>query len=56
MNLKVFNLVSGVKETRFIVQHESCECKCELNESVLNLKQKRITLNVGASVKQLWVY
>ena len=53
MNLKVFNLVSGVKETRFTVQHESCECKCELNESVFNLKQKRITLNVGASVKQL---
>ena len=34
MNLKVFNLVSGVKETRFIVQHESSECKCELNECI----------------------
>ena len=24
MNVKVFNLMSGVNETRFLVQHESC--------------------------------
>ena len=40
MNVKVFNLVSGVNETRFLVQHKSCECTCRLNESVCNLKQK----------------
>ena len=40
MNLKVFNLVSGVDETKFVVQHESRECKCRLNESVCNSKQK----------------
>ena len=28
MSLKVFNLISGVNETRFLVQHESSECKC----------------------------
>ena len=39
MNVKVFNLMSGVSETRFLVQHESCECKCGLNESVCNSKQ-----------------
>ena len=27
-------------ETRFLVQYESCECKCGLNGSVYNLKQK----------------
>ena len=32
--------MSGVNETRFLVQHESCECKCGLNESVCNSKQK----------------
>ena len=26
MNAKIFNLMSGVNETRFVVQHESCEC------------------------------
>ena len=40
MNVKVFVLMSGVNETRFFIQHESCECKCELNESVCNSKQK----------------
>ena len=40
MNVEVYNLMSGVNETRFIVQHESCECKCVLNKSVCNSKQK----------------
>ena len=40
MNLKVFNLMSQVNEERFLVQHKSYECKCGLNESVSNSKQK----------------
>ena len=24
----------------FLVQHESCECKCRLNENVCNSKEK----------------
>ena len=35
---KVLNLVSVEKETRFLVQYESCKCKWELNESVCNSK------------------
>ena len=27
-------------ETRLLVQPESCECKCRLNESVCNSKKK----------------
>ena len=38
MNLKVFNLVSRVNETRYLVQYDSYECKCRLNESVCNSK------------------
>lgn len=40
MNVKIFNLILGVNETRLLVQHESCECKFEFNKSVFNLKQK----------------
>ena len=40
MNVKVFNLMSRVNKTRFLVQHESCECKYGSNESVCNSKQK----------------
>ena len=32
--------MSGVNKTRFLVQHESCECKCGLTESVCNSKKK----------------
>ena len=32
--------MSNVNETRFLGQNESCECKCRLNESACNLRQK----------------
>ena len=32
--------MSRVNEARFLVQHGSCECKCALNETVFDLKQK----------------
>ena len=37
-----------VNKTMFIIQNESCESKCGLNESVCNSKQK---WNVDVSVK-----
>ena len=40
INLKVFNLISRANDTRFLVQYKSCECKCILNESVCNSKEK----------------
>ena len=40
MNVKVFNLMPAVNERRFLGQHKSCECKCRLNKSVCNSKQK----------------
>ena len=38
--LKVFNLISQVNETRFLVHQESCDCKFGLNEIAYNSKQK----------------
>ena len=32
--------MSGVNKTKFLVQHESQEYKCGLNETVCNSKQK----------------
>ena len=40
MIVRVFKLKSGVNETKSLVQHQLCECKCRLNESVCNSKQK----------------
>ena len=40
MNVKVLNAMWKVIGTRFLVRHDSCECKYGLNESVCNSKQK----------------
>ena len=40
VNLKVFNLMSGLNESQYIFKHESCEYKCRFNESVSNSKQE----------------
>ena len=38
-NVKVFNL-SRTHETRHIKWHETCKCKCRLDASVCNNKQR----------------
>ena len=40
MHVNVFNLMSKINKTRFLIQHELCKCKCGLNENVYNSKQK----------------
>ena len=40
MNLNISNLISEVNEARFLIYHESCECKCGLNGNVRNSKQQ----------------
>ena len=38
--VKVFNLKSRTNETRHIKWHETCKCKCRLDASVCNKKQR----------------
>ena len=40
INFKVFNLMSRTKETRHIEWYKTCKCKCRLNVSVCNNKQR----------------
>ena len=40
LNVKVFNLTSRTNETRHIKWHETCKCKCRLDASVCNNKQR----------------
>ena len=39
-NVKVFNLMSRTNKTRHIECHEPCKCKCKLDASVCNNKQR----------------
>ena len=36
MNIKVFNLLARINETRKIVWHETCKCICRLTSAVCN--------------------
>ena len=40
LNVKVFSLMSRTNETRHIEWHETCKCKCRLDASVCNNKQR----------------
>ena len=40
INVKVFNIMSRTSETRHIEWHEICKCKCRLDTSVCNNKQR----------------
>ena len=40
LNVKVSNLMSRTNETRHMKWHETCKCKCRLDASVCNNKQR----------------
>ena len=40
ISFKVFNLMSKTNETRHIEWHKTCKCKCRLDASVCNKKQR----------------
>ena len=39
VNMKVYNFLMRLNETRNVLWHESCKCVCRLNSSVCNSKQ-----------------
>ena len=40
INIKVFNLLARINETRRIVWHEMCKCVCRLTSAVCNDRQE----------------
>ena len=40
LNVKVFTLMSRTNETRHIKWYETCKCKCRLDPSIFNNKQR----------------
>ena len=39
LNMKVYDFLMRLNETRYVLWHESCKCICKLNSSVCNKKQ-----------------
>ena len=40
LNLKVFNMLARINETRKVVWHETCKCICRLTSAICNDKQE----------------
>ena len=40
MNIKVFNMLARINETRKITWHETCKCICRFTKAVCNDKQE----------------
>ena len=53
INVKVFNLMSRINETRHIIWHETCKCICRLNASVCNNRQRWNEGNYRCECKDL---
>ena len=46
LNVHVFNMVTGMKESKILTKHVSCKCKCKFNGvSVIQIKSG-IKINV----------
>ena len=41
LNVKVFNMMARINETRKVVWHETCKCVCRLTSAICNDKQDR---------------
>ena len=39
INVRVFNLMQRINETKHIIWHETCKCVCKLTASVCNSRQ-----------------
>ena len=53
LNVKVFNLMSRTNETRCIEWHETCKCKCRLDDSACNNKQRWNKVKCRRECKEL---
>ena len=51
LNVKVFILMSGTNETKHIEWCEMCKCKCRLDVSVCNNRQRWNDDDFGGNVK-----
>ena len=40
LNLSVFNMITGINESKMLTKHISCECKCKFDGRKCNSDQK----------------
>ena len=50
-NLHVFNVITGINESKTITEHIICKCECKFDSKNITRIKNGITINVGVSVK-----
>ena len=53
LNLSVFNMITGINESKTLTKHMSCECNVNLMEENLIQINGGITINVDVSVRNI---
>ena len=53
LNLSVFNMITGINESKPLTKHISCECKCKFDGKNLIEINGGITINFDVSVKNI---
>ena len=51
MNLKLFNIIKGMNESKALTKHISSDCRYEFDGRKCNSKQNGTTISVNVSVK-----
>ena len=52
LHLSVFNMITGLSESKILTIHISCECKCKFDgKKVTQIIKRGIMINVGVSAK-----
>ena len=52
LNLSVFNMITGINESKTLTKHISCEFKCKFDEQKVIQINGGITINTDMSVKR----
>ena len=51
LKLSVFNMITGINESKALTKHISCKCRCKFDGKKFKPNQCRIPINVDVSVK-----
>ena len=53
LNISMFNIITGINESKTLTRHISCECKYKFDERKYIQINGRMTVNVDVSVKNV---
>ena len=51
INSNVYNMISGINESKTLPKYISCNCRCEYDSRTYNVIKSEIMINVNISVK-----